>query len=62
MLILESITDSIPSLRAAVEPGSQTSGLEDVPVQKLNKATVLSTAVGYIHDLENEISQLSRYL
>lgn len=62
---ITALRDSIPSLRPTeasdtkpVESGGQ-------PTQKFNKATVLSTAVGYIRDLEkdkrrleNEIAQL----
>ena len=62
---IAALRDSIPRLRDAKELEHQPLPVGDSPVQKLNKATVLSTAVDYIHELEkdkrrleNEISQL----
>ena len=66
---IDALRDSIPSLRATKQSEPQPIQSEEPPTQKLNKATVLSTAVDYIHDLEkdkrrleNEISQLKAHL
>lgn len=62
---ITALRDSIPSLRPAEACETQPIETGGQPTQKFNKATVLSTAVGYIRDLEkdkrrleNEITQL----
>lgn len=64
---IAALKDSIPSLRGPKESESQSTSNPGPP--KLNKATVLSTAVDYIqslekdkHRLENEISELKAQL
>lgn len=59
------LRDSVPALKAATNSAVQSPQNTDLGSQKLNKATILSTAVSYIHDLErdkqrleNEISEL----
>jgi len=62
---ITALRDSIPSLRPAEASETQPVETGGQSTKKFNKATVLSTAVGYIHDLEkdkrrleNEIAQL----
>lgn len=59
------LRDSVPALKIATNPTVQSPQHTDLGSQKLNKATILSTAVSYIHDLErdkqrleNEVSEL----
>lgn len=66
---ITALRDSIPSLRPVRGSKTQLVETEGSPTQKSNKATVLSTAVGYIQDLEkdkrrleNEIAQLKASL
>jgi len=66
---ITALRDSIPSLRPAKASETQPVETEGEPTQKFNKATVLSTAVGYIRDLEKdkrrleiEIAQLKVHL
>ena len=46
------LRDSVPALKATANSKVPSSPNTDSSVQKLNKATILSTAVSYIHDLE----------
>ena len=62
---IAALRDSIPSLRAAKETEPDPGPFREPIIHKLNKATVLSTAVDYIQNLEkdkrrleDEISQL----
>ena len=52
------LRDSVPALKATANPKIQSPPSTDSSVQKLNKATILSTAVSYIHDLERDKRRL----
>ena len=52
------LRDSVPALKATANAKVQSPPNPDSSVQKLNKATILSTAVSYIHDLERDKRRL----
>lgn len=52
------LRDSVPSLKALALSTVQSPHNSDTSAPKLNKATILSTAVSYIHDLERDKKRL----
>ena len=52
------LRDSVPALKAKPDSSVQQPQNTDTLAQKLNKATILSTAVAYIHDLERDKTRL----
>ena len=52
------LRDSIPRLRGMIHATASHLQNNDVSTQKLNKATILSTAVAYIQDLERDKQRL----
>ena len=56
------LRDSVPSLKINFDPSVQQPHDADTATQKLNKATILSTAVSYIHDLQRDKKRLEMEL
>ena len=52
------LRDSVPALKSTADSKVQSAPTTDSSGQKLNKATILSTAVSYIHDLERDKRRL----
>ena len=55
---IAALRDSVPTLRATKDPRRPTTHSDAQPTQKLNKGTVLSTAVEYIRNLEKDNRRL----
>lgn len=52
------LRDSVPSLKVDPDYSLQQTHIADTAAQKLNKATILTTAVSYIHDLQRDKKRL----